>query len=540
MGTSKRLNGTEGGRVYNSAMSAFKITYSTLLAPPEEMHRGYEAAVESVRAGLGKTYPIWIGDRAVQNRPTFENRSPIDRGLLIGKHQEATAADTEAAIETAVEAFARWSRTPWQERVAVLRRAAELITERRNELAAVMTLEVGKNRYEALADAEESADLIRYYSQQMEDASGFDRPMGRLSPGERTRDVLKPYGVFGVIAPFNFPLALATGMSAGALLAGNTVVFKPSPDAPTTGVRLLEILREGGLPAGAMSYLTDSGAEVGKTLVASPKVSGIVFTGSKKVGFAIYQNFSRVRPRPCFLELGGKNPTIVTANADLEKAAEGVMRGAFGFSGQKCSATSRVYVHRDVAARFREFLVGKTRNLAVSDPTKRESYTGPVINQRAYDAYKSYVEEARAGGGRILEGGRVLTEGALANGYFVAPTIVDELPRDHRLFREELFVPFVTLAPVGSLEEAIEEANRVEYGLTAGIFSEEKTEVETFFDRVEAGILYANRATGSTTGAWPGVNPFCGWKSSGSSGKGVCGPYYVQQFLREQSQTFIE
>jgi 1-pyrroline-5-carboxylate dehydrogenase len=374
----------------------------------------------------------------------------------------------------------------------------------------------------------------------MEDASGFDRPMGRLSPGEKTRDILKPYGVFGVIAPFNFPLALAAGMSAGALLAGNTVVFKPSPDAPTTGVKLLEILREAGLPAGAMSYLTDSGAEVGKTLVASPKVSGIVFTGSKKVGFAIYQNFSRARPRPCFLELGGKNPTIVTANADLEKAAEGVMRGAFGFSGQKCSATSRVYVHRDVAARFRELLVGKTRNLAIGDPTKRENYTGPVINQRAHDAYQTYVKEARAGGGRILAGGKVLTEGALANGYFVAPTIVDELPRDHRLFREELFVPFVTLAPVGSLEEAIDESNRVEYGLTAGIFSEDKTEVETFFDRVEAGILYANRATGSTTGAWPGVNPFCGWKSSGSSGKGVCGPYYVQQFLREQSQTFIE
>jgi 1-pyrroline-5-carboxylate dehydrogenase len=173
---------------------------------------------------------------------------------------------------------------------------------------------------------------------------------------------------------------------------------------------------------------------MGKTLVASPNVSGLVFTGSKKVGFAIYQNFSAARPRPCFLELGGKNPTVVTASADLEKAAEGVLRGAFGFSGQKCSATSRVYAHRDVASRFRELLVGKTRNLVVGDPTKRESYTGPVINRRAYDAYQSYVEEARAGGGRILVGGKVLADGPLANGYFVAPTVVDELPRDHRLF----------------------------------------------------------------------------------------------------------
>ncbi|MGH9334840.1 MAG: aldehyde dehydrogenase family protein, partial [Vicinamibacteria bacterium] len=356
-------------------MTTFKVTYSTLSSPPEEMHQAYESALARVREGLGKTQPIWVADRAIRDRATFENRSPIDRDLLIARHQEATAADTEAAIDAALDAFESWSRTPWRERLVILRRAADMLSERRNDLAALMTLEVGKNRYEALADAEESADLIRYYSQQMEDASGFDRPMGRLSENERTRDILRPYGVWAVIAPFNFPLALAAGMSAGALIAGNTVVFKPSPDAPTTGLELLKILREAGLPAGAMSYLTDSGAAVGKTLVASPKVSGVVFTGSKNVGFTLFKNFNDPRPRPCFLELGGKNPTIVTANADLEKAAEGVMRGAFGFSGQKCSATSRVYVHRDVAARFRELLVGKTRNLEVGDPTKRESFT---------------------------------------------------------------------------------------------------------------------------------------------------------------------
>jgi 1-pyrroline-5-carboxylate dehydrogenase len=521
-------------------MGTFRITYTSLAAPPEEIHRAYEDALARVRGELGKTYPIWVGDRAVTGRPTFEKRSPIDRDLVVGRHQEATAADTEAAIDAALDAFRSWSRTPWQERLRILRRAADAISERRNELAALMTLEVGKNRFEALADAEESADLIRYYAQQMEDAGGFDRPMGKLSENERTRDVLRPYGVWGVIAPFNFPLALATGMSAGALIAGNTVVYKPSPDAPTTGVKLIEILREAGLPAGAMSYLTGSGAEVGKTLVASPKVSGMVFTGSKAVGFEIFKNFNLSRPRPCFLELGGKNPSVVTEKADLEKAAEGIMRGAFGFSGQKCSATSRVYVHNDVARRFKELLVGKARNLGVGDPTLRESYTGPVINERAYRAYQSYVEEAKAGGGRILLGGRVLTEGPLARGFYVAPTIVDGLPRDHRLFLEELFVPFVTLAEVGSLDEAIEQSNRVEYGLTAGIFSEDRSEIETFFDRVEAGVVYANRRSGSTTGAWPGVNPFCGWKSSGSSGKGVCGPFYLQQFLREQSRTLLE
>lgn len=521
-------------------MSTFKVTYSTLSAPSEEIHQAFEDAVARVQGELGATHPCWLGERAIEDRKTFENRSPIDRDIVVGRHQEATAADTEAAIDRAHESFHSWSHTPWRERVAILRRAAEMISARRNELAALMTFEVGKNRFESLADAEESADLMRYYSQQMEDAGGFDRPMGKLSPNEKTRDLLRPYGVWGIISPFNFPLALAAGMSAGALLAGNTIVYKPSPDAPTTGLKLFEILREAGLPAGVMSYLTDSGAEVGKALVASPKVSGMVFTGSRNVGFTIFKNFTATRPRPCFLELGGKNPTIVTDKADLEKAAEGVVRGSFGFSGQKCSATSRVYVHRNVAARFKELLVGKTRNLVVADPTKRESFTGPVINQRAYDAFERYVEEAKSGGGKVLIGGQKLTKGELAKGYYVAPTIVEALPLDHRLFREELFVPLIPLAEVSSLDEAIEEANKVEYGLTAGIFSEDKKEIETFFDRIEAGVCHANRRSGSTTGAWPGVNPFCGWKSSGSTGKGVCGPYYVQQFLREQSQTILE
>lgn len=521
-------------------MSTFKVTYSTLSAPSEEMHQAFEEALLRVRGGLGATHPCWLGDHAIEDRKTFENRTPIDREVVVGRHQEATAADTEAAIDRAREAFPSWSHTPWRERIAILRRAAEMISERRNELAALMTLEVGKNRFESLADAEESADLMRYYSQQMEDAAGFDRPMGKLSPNEKTRDLLRPYGVWGIISPFNFPLALAAGMSAGALIAGNTIVYKPSPDAPTTGLKLYEILREAGLPAGVMSYLTDSGAEVGQTLVASPKVSGMVFTGSRNVGVTIFKNFNAARPRPCFLELGGKNPTIVTDKADLEKAAEGVVRGSFGFSGQKCSATGRVYVHRGVAARFKELLVGKTRNLVVGDPTKRESFVGPVINQRAFDSYQRYVEEAKSAGGKILFGGRTLTEGELAKGYYVAPTIVEGLPLDHRLFREELFVPFIPLAEVASLDQALEEANKVEYGLTAGIFSEDKKEIETFFDRIESGVCHANRRSGSTTGAWPGVNPFCGWKSSGSTGKGVCGPYYVQQFLREQSQTILE
>ena len=418
-----------------------------------------------------------------------------------------------------------------------MRRSADLIREERYELAALMSFEAGKNRFEALADAEESADLIRYYAQELEDANGFDRPMGSLTPNEKTRDVLRPFGVWGVIAPFNFPLALAAGMCAGALLGGNAVVYKPSPDAPSTGVRLVDILRRAGVPEDAVSFLTDSGAEVGKAMVASPGLAGLAFTGSKAVGQLIYRNFNAVRPRPCLLELGGKNPAIVTAHADLDKAAEGVMRAAFGFTGQKCSACSRVYVHRSVARDFKEQLIEKTRAIVVGDPTHRDTFMGPLINERAHQAFEAYVAEAKDAGGRLLSGGEVLRDGALARGFYVSPTIVDALPTSHRLFKEELFVPFVTVAEVGSLDEALDEANDVEYGLTAGVFSEDDDEIATFFDRIEAGVAHANRRSGATTGAWPGVNPFCGWKGSGASGKGVCGPYYVPQFMREQSQT---
>jgi 1-pyrroline-5-carboxylate dehydrogenase len=516
-----------------------KITYATLSAPSEELHRAFEAAVERTRGDLGATHPIWIAGQSLSERESFENRSPSDTRLLVGRFQSARREDARSAVAHASEGFDAWSHTPWQERVRILRRAAELIAERRFDLAALMSFEAGKNRFESLADVEESADLIRWNCQLMEEAEGFDRPMGQLSPNEKTRDILRPYGVWAVISPFNFPMALATGMSTGALLGGNTVVFKPSSDAPACGLKLYEILTEAGVPVEAIHYVTGNGSTVGRELVENPAVSGLVFTGSKEVGFSIYRDFSRERPRPSILELGGKNPAIVTRHADLEKAAEGVMRAAFGYGGQKCSACSRVLVENDVSKKFTELLVEKTRNIVVGDPLLRETFLGPVINEAARRTFEQASEEARQDG-RILHGGKIPRDDALAHGFFVEPTLVTGLSFDHRLFQEELFLPFLTMGEVDSLDHAIEVANDVEYGLTAGIFSEDPKEIETFFDRIEAGVCHANRRSGATTGAWPGVNPFCGWKSSGSSGKGVCGPYYVQQFLREQSRTILE
>jgi 1-pyrroline-5-carboxylate dehydrogenase len=261
----------------------------------------------------------------------------------------------------------------------------------------------------------------------------------------------------------------------------------------------------------------------------------MVFTGSYEVGMRLYKSFTKDYPRPIITEMGGKNPAIVTRNADLDVAAEGAMRSAFGFDGQKCSALSRVYVERPVAREFVDRLVEKVREITVGDPTQRENWMGPVINQRALDKFSNAVAEARRDGGTIEIGGEVDAE----KGFYPSPTVVTGLPLDHRLFREELFVPFLVVGAVDSLEEALSHANGTAYGLTAGIFSRDDTEVRRFLDTIEAGVVYVNRRAGATTGAWPGIQSFGGWKGSGSSGKGGLGPYYVQQFLREQSQTVI-
>jgi len=517
--------------------STTKVTYVTL-AGNEEANAAYDRALGVVGAGLGATHANRIdGRESGRDRPLFDDVSPIDASRLVGRFPRATPSDVAAAIEGARRAHPAWSARPWQERVAILRLAAEAISERMTELAALMSIEVGKNRLEAMGDAEEAADLLRYYAAQVEEADGFERPLSRLLPGEDTRSILRPYGVFAVVAPFNFPAALAAGMAAGALAAGNTVVFKPSSDAALTGLRLYEILTAAGIPSGVLQLVTGHGADLGDAFL-DDRLDGIVFTGSKRVGLDLHRRFASRWPKPVIVEMGGKNPAIVTRSADLQKAAEGIARSAFGYGGQKCSACSRAYVAREVYDAFLERLVGVASGLSIGDPTERGVYLGPVISAKAMETHRAAVDEARRDG-RIVFEGRVPDGAALARGHFVPPVVADRLPDGHRLWRDELFVPFLAVAPVGSLDEAIARANDTEYGLTAGIFSEDDDEVRAFFDRIEAGVAYANRRTGATTGAWPGVQSFCGWKASGSTGKGGCGPWYVQQFLREQSRTIV-
>jgi 1-pyrroline-5-carboxylate dehydrogenase len=519
---------------------AFRLTYATMFDPPEELHRRFEAALARVRGGLGRLHPMRIGAEDRGGRAEFESRSPIDRDWLLARLPRGTARDASDAVAAARAAFRPWARTPWVERVAILRRVAKLLEERVHELAAAMALEVGKNRLEALGEVQETAELIAWYCAEMEENGGFvrflpDDPVKGYASHNRT--VLRPHGVWAVIAPFNFPMALAGGPAGAALVAGNTVVFKVASDAAWCGALLMEVFRDAGVPDGVVNHVTGSGAELGDALARHPDVAGITFTGSGEVGMGIVRTFAGGRwPRPCIAEMGGKNPVVVTRHADLGRAATGIFRSAFGLQGQKCSAASRVLAERPVM----DELVGRLAKLAaeatVGDPTLRANWLGPVINEAARDRYRKVVAEVPAG--QVFAGGRELAEGDLARGWFVAPTVATA-PWESRLWRDEHFLPFALVGAVDSLDEALARANDTEYGLAAGFYGAPE-EAEAFLERIEAGVVYVNRPQGATTGAWPGYQPFGGWKGSGSTGKNIGSFYYVTQYLREQSQTLVE
>lgn len=517
-----------------------RITYATLTITPKD-DEAYDAAVSRVRGELGKHFANYINGEACQSTDgEMAHASPMDSRVIVSHFPKGTRQDARAAIQAARGAYAEWSALDYRDRIKLLRKAADLIVDRRFDLAAWMAFEVGKNRSEALAEINEAAELIRYYCERMEAHKGYVIKLESPGAGQETVSMLRPYGVWAVIAPWNFPMALATGMSAGALVAGNTVVFKPASDSPVLGHEIYRALADAGLPRGVYNLVVGPGSAVGAELQENRGVDGLIFTGSKQVGMQVYHHFAKDFPKPTISEMGGKNPAIVTASADLDEAAEGVMRAAFGFDGQKCSACSRVYVDNRVKDRFIELLVDYTRNRAkVGDPTLKETFMGPVINKAALDTYKRAADQARRDGGKFHAGGNQLTSGDMQYGYFVEPAVV-ELPSSHPLFQEELFVPFVVVAGVDSFDQAMKLANDSEYGLCAGIYSRDNKEIQYFFDHIEAGVTYSNRRAGATTGAWPGVNSFGGWKGSGSTGKSALGPYYVQQFMREQSRWVVK
>jgi 1-pyrroline-5-carboxylate dehydrogenase len=362
-----------------------------------------------------------------------------------------------------------------------------------------------------------------------------------LPAGERetAQTVFRPFGVFASITPFNYPVALPTNLILAPLMTGNTVVFKPSPAAVLTGSLVVSVFMAAGVPADALNMVC--GYRAGALLTDNPGIDGFTFVGSHAVGSSIILKAATgPYPRPVITEMGGKNPTYVSRTADLDVAARGVTKSAFGAAGQKCTCCSVAFVHRDIYDQFVEKLVHYSANHKPGNSIReRDTAAGPLINEAAIKRYSSALSDIRTRG-RVLTGGEQLKDGHFAHGRFVAPTIVDGLPPDDPLLKTELFCPLLILQPFDDLEEAIERGNSVIYGLSAGFYGSDEKDRDLFLEKAQAGILYLNRPHGATTGGWPGVQTLTGWKGSGNTGRGALGEHFIDQYMRQQCKTIRE
>ncbi len=495
----------------------------------------------ALKTRLPQRHSLFINGRDVETAHYDERFCPSDTRRSLGQFARASINDVDAAFAAAHTAFTTWRNTPAEHRIALLRKAGELIEQRVYAIAAALCLEVGKNRMEALGEAQETADFFYHYCDSFVQQHQFDHrlPNDPLPDFVSTnRSVMKPYGVWLVITPFNFPFALAGGPVAAALVAGNTVVLKGASITPWAGRLLAECLRDAGLPAGVFNYVHGASEEIGDTLIQHPHVAGITFTGSYDIGMKIARLQLQGRyPKPCIAEMGGKNACIVTANADLDRATLGIVRSAFGMGGQKCSALSRLYVHETIADALIARLTQAIAAIKIGDPALREHYLGPITSASAYRDYDRFCAQLQHNGATLHCGGHRLRNGDFAHGFYVAPTLA-EAPLSHPLWQQEMFLPIVLLHRVKSNHDAMQLANDSPLGLTAGVYGNAE-EVQWFLDQIEAGVCYANRPHGATTGAWPGYQPFGGWKGSGNTGKAIASFYYLAQYMREQSQTVV-
>ena len=516
-------------------------TFEVMVKEGQEsaFHSRFERAVERFEQSLEvvSRYDSMVDGKPLSNGKYFQDTSPLDTGLVLGEFSSGGAQEAAAAIDAASRAFVTWSVMDLDKRLAIFRKAAEIMRRELFELAAALCFDNGKNRYEAVGDVDEAIDFISYYVEQMELHDGFREKRPPAYDDERPVSVLRPYGVWAVVCPFNFPIAITTGMLTAAIITGNTAVLKPSTIAPLGVHMLYEVYERAGVPPGVINLLSGAGSTAGQALVSSDHVDGIAFTGSKEVGYRLLASSLRRYPIPVITELGGKNPAIVTDKADLVRAVAGVTSSAFGFSGQKCSACSRAYVHELVYDEFMVTLLRYASHLKVGDPREKDAFMGPVIHQKAVDDFLSHAALARKDGVVHLGGER--SGGELAKGYYVQPTVVSSLPDSHPLLKNELFLPFLCVQRFTELKDAVRRANDSDYGLTAGIYSRDPEEVRYFFENMEAGVCYANRARGATTGAMVGAQPFGGWKGSGSTGKGSGTAIYLTQYMRQQSRTTV-
>jgi len=495
-----------------------------------DVKRSMLDALAEVHSELGREYDLVIGGKRIRTVDKSHSINPAKPAQIIGIHQRAEAEHAEPAVQAALAAFESWSRTSVQQRVDFILRVSEIISERKFVLCAWLTFEVGKNWAEADADVAECIDFMQFYAREALRLAHATTPI--QLPGERNQLVYVPLGVGAVIPPFNFPFAIMAGMTAAAIVTGNTVVLKPSVDAPTIAAKFFEILEEAGLPDGVVNFCPGEGPGFGATVVAHPQTRFIAFTGSKKVGLEIHESAAKTRPGQRFikrtiLELGGKDAIIVDRDADLASAVEGVVASAFGFNGQKCSACSRAIVDAEIYDEFVDQISEKVSAIKQGDPAEN-FYAGPVISPAAYKRVLDYIEVGKSEA-RLLLGGEPV--GTPEGGYYVAPTVFVDVPATARICLEEIFGPVLAVIKSTSFEDAIAIANNTEYGLTGAIYSSSPDKLDHARNEFQVGNLYLNR---KCTGAMVGAHPFGGFNMSGTDSK-AGGPDYLLLFTQAKS-----
>jgi 1-pyrroline-5-carboxylate dehydrogenase len=488
------------------------------------------SALEHVRSDLGKEYPAVVGGERISLSEKFSSYNPARSSEVVGVFQRGNAALAGRAVNAAAAAFVSWKEVPFHKRAAILFKASRVMQKRRPELNAAMMIEVGKTWPESDADTAEAIDFLEFYAREML-RYGKDQAVARF-PGEKAKLVYLPLGVGVVIPPWNFPIAILTGMTSAAIVTGNTVVLKPSSDSPLIGWKFYEIMAEAGLPPGVLNFVTGPGGSLGDSLVMHPRTRFVSFTGSKQVGIHINEAAARVQAGQKWLkrvvaEMGGKDSIIVDESANLQDASAGVVTSAFGFQGQKCSACSRVIVHEKVYDNFLDLLTQRTASLAIGDPADPSTAVGPVINRTAHANIMAYIRKGIEEGGRLVTGG---TSGD-PEGYFIRPTLIADVTPDATIAQEEIFGPVLAVIKAKDFDEAMAIANNTEYGLTGAVYTRNKKHIQRAEREFFVGNLYMNR---KCTGALVGVHPFGGFNMSGTDSK-AGGRDYLLLFLQAKS-----